>query len=212
MKLKYFMRGLGTGIIFTTMVLAISYQNRPKQELTDAQIVERAQQLGMISQEEQDKKMDKSLDHIEAETEKETQQPSGSPAATAKASVKPTETAKTTATPVSSKTPAPKATTKATPTPMPTTKPTKKPAVAPTSKQTKQATSIQKAMTVPVRIESGMGSGEVASYFKRAGAIQNATKFDQYLCQHGYASKIKTGSYQISTDASYYEIAKMITK
>ncbi len=44
MKLKYYMRGLGIGIVLTTLILAIA---RPKEELTDQEIVRRAKALGM---------------------------------------------------------------------------------------------------------------------------------------------------------------------
>lgn len=45
MRLKYYLRGLGTGIIFTSVILAIIYSYRT----TDAKIIERAKELGMIT-------------------------------------------------------------------------------------------------------------------------------------------------------------------
>ena len=45
MRLKYYLRGLGTGIIFTSIILAIIYSYRT----TDAKIIERAKELGMIT-------------------------------------------------------------------------------------------------------------------------------------------------------------------
>lgn len=48
MKLKYFLRGLGTGIIFATLVLMISYHASDKTEMTDGQIIKRAKELGMV--------------------------------------------------------------------------------------------------------------------------------------------------------------------
>lgn len=50
MKLKYYLRGLGIGIIVTTIVLAISFSQR-KEELSDEEIIARATQLGMVMQE-----------------------------------------------------------------------------------------------------------------------------------------------------------------
>lgn len=50
MKLKYYLRGLGIGIIVTTIVLAISFSKR-EVELSDEEIIARATQLGMVMQE-----------------------------------------------------------------------------------------------------------------------------------------------------------------
>ena len=46
MKLKYYLRGLGIGIAVTAVLLSIS--SKDGQTLTDAQIRERAVQLGMV--------------------------------------------------------------------------------------------------------------------------------------------------------------------
>ena len=48
MKIKYYLRGLGTGIIFTTIVLMIIYSYRT----TDSKTIERARELGMVMQSE----------------------------------------------------------------------------------------------------------------------------------------------------------------
>ena len=44
MKIKYYLRGLGTGIIFTAIVLMIIYSYRT----TDSKTMDRARELGMI--------------------------------------------------------------------------------------------------------------------------------------------------------------------
>ncbi len=79
MKLKYFLRGLGVGIIFTVMVLGISGGNVEKETLTDNEIMARARELGMVTK---DEKLEETLSQIldnqlaneednSAETEKE---------------------------------------------------------------------------------------------------------------------------------------------
>ena len=47
MKLKYFLRGLGTGIIFCAIVLFAAYMTNKKQP-SDDEIIERAKELGMV--------------------------------------------------------------------------------------------------------------------------------------------------------------------
>ena len=44
MKLKYYLRGLGTGILFATVVLLLAYSYK----MSDGQIKERAKELGMV--------------------------------------------------------------------------------------------------------------------------------------------------------------------
>lgn len=51
MKLKYYLRGLGIGIIVTTIIL-VSCFSIQKPKMTDAQIIEKATQLGMIMPEQ----------------------------------------------------------------------------------------------------------------------------------------------------------------
>lgn len=51
MKLKYYLRGLGIGIIVTTIIL-VSCFSMQKPKMTDAKIIEKASQLGMIMPEQ----------------------------------------------------------------------------------------------------------------------------------------------------------------
>ena len=51
MRLKYYLRGLGIGIIVTAVILMISNAGQ-KSSMTDDEIMERAEQLGMIRTEE----------------------------------------------------------------------------------------------------------------------------------------------------------------
>lgn len=52
MKLKYYLRGLGLGIIFTTIVLLISFHTR-EVNISDEEIIKRAGKLGMVMKEEE---------------------------------------------------------------------------------------------------------------------------------------------------------------
>lgn len=64
MKLKYYLRGMGIGIIVTTIILAISFSQR-KVEISDEQVMVRAAALGMVMQDEQE------TDSTSTETETE---------------------------------------------------------------------------------------------------------------------------------------------
>lgn len=52
MKLKYYLRGLGVGIICTAIIMGIALSGKEKEKLTNAEIVERARLLGMVMEEE----------------------------------------------------------------------------------------------------------------------------------------------------------------
>ncbi len=51
MKLKYYLRGLGIGIIITTIILSITFKTDTPQ-MSDQEIIAKAKQLGMVMKEE----------------------------------------------------------------------------------------------------------------------------------------------------------------
>lgn len=51
MKLKYYLRGMGIGIIVTTIILAVSFSHR-EVEISDEEVMARAAVLGMVMQKE----------------------------------------------------------------------------------------------------------------------------------------------------------------
>lgn len=59
MKLKYYMRGLGIGILVTTIVLTLGGK---KERLSDKEIMARAGKLGMVMAEENDDNLEKVLE------------------------------------------------------------------------------------------------------------------------------------------------------
>ena len=65
--------------------------------------------------------------------------------------------------------------------------------------------------SVQVIIPKGAGSRKTAEVLKKAGLVPNAVEFDDYLCKHRYDTKIHSGAKTIPGGASYEEIAKIIT-
>lgn len=51
MRLKYYLRGLGIGIVVTTVILAISFA-RQDSSMTDGEVIARARELGMVMEDE----------------------------------------------------------------------------------------------------------------------------------------------------------------
>lgn len=52
MKRKYFVRGLGVGIVFGALIMFAAYMTSGKNRMSDEDIIKRAQELGMVKQSE----------------------------------------------------------------------------------------------------------------------------------------------------------------
>lgn len=72
MKFKYFLRGLGVGIIFASVVFFTAYQTGTRGKMTDAEIVKQAKELGMV--EKEDPLKDLLPTQVDTATDKETSQ------------------------------------------------------------------------------------------------------------------------------------------
>lgn len=204
MKLKYYLRGIGIGMLVTALILSISYLNHNK--MSDEEVKKRAKELGMVE----------STSLIEASAVLSSD--SGEVAVTTKA---PTPEPEKTETP----TPTPEPTEE--PTPEPTEAPTPEPTEAPTPEPTpeaaaetpegpedpdsigKETASQGSSSTVTVRINSGDSSVTVARAVEEAGLVASAADFDSFLCANGYDKRLHVGTYEIPYDLTYAEMAKM---
>ncbi len=205
MKLKYYLRGVGAGILFATIILSVSYQVSSKARLSDAEIIKRAEKLGMVKQ------SDINMDDLIA--------PSATPAAES------TKGTASTPTPESTKEPT------VTPTPESAKEPTvtstpesmKKPTGTPIPESAKVAgESHNTSATVPeadkepdnksvsFEIAGGMTSEDVSNLLRKEGIIEDAKAFNQYLILNHYTTDINIGKYQIEKHAPYEDIANAI--
>ena len=140
----------------------------------------------------QDKKCEKNESVTEAKVEKTTTENKES----AKEITKVTETTKT-------KT---EATTEAT-----TEAPTEATTEATTEAATTAAPETQSA-TVKLTISNNMYSEDVAVALQELGVITDSVDFDSYLENNNLASKLRTGEFEIPREASYGDIAAIITR
>ena len=65
---------------------------------------------------------------------------------------------------------------------------------------------------VTITISSGQGSLSVAKSCESAGLVTDAAEFDRFLCAGGYDRKLKAGSHQIKKGASKEEIAEALCR
>jgi len=214
MKLKYYLRGLGIGIIVTAVVMGVASGNR-KETLSDREIIERAAELGMVEQ-------GSSLADLKSEEE-----PVGSPEAEkTEKPVKTPESEKTeepVKTPESEKTEEPVKTPEAekterpvkTPEPEKTEEPvkTEAPVKTPEPEKTKEPSETPKGTpsdAVVIEVRSGDSSYTVCQRLQEKGLVASASEFDTFLCTKGYDRKLRAGSYEIPSGATDEEIAGIL--
>lgn len=66
--------------------------------------------------------------------------------------------------------------------------------------------------SVKIKVSGGDDSGVVSRKLYNAGLIENATEFDAFLMQHGYDKKIATGEKTFYIGESWQEIAEKLIK
>ncbi len=190
MKLKYYLRGLGIGIIVTAVVMGAASGNR-KETLSDREIKERAAELGMVEQ-------GSSLADLESEEE-----PVGLPEA--EKTEEPVKTPEAEKTEESVKTPEPQKTGE----PVKTEAPVKTPEPEKT-KEPQETPKETPSDAVVVEVRSGDSSYTVCQRLQEKGLIASASEFDTFLCAKGYDRKLRAGSYEIPSDATDEEIAGIL--
>lgn len=203
MRLKYFMRGIGIGIILTALILSIG---NPREKLTDDEIIKRASALGMTMTDDGNSDLDQLLDKIKPTgniTPSITPAPELTPAVNPNTSptpeASPQPTAALSSAPKQESTPAP--TIKA---PEISVKPTNIPAVT--------MSPIKDTDEITFSIERGMSSGKVAKLLEDKGLVDDADAFNTYIVEKKKASVIKIGTYTLPKGSTYEDIINTITK
>lgn len=239
MEKRYYFRGLGLGIIVTALIMGIALSRGAKREMTDAEVIARAKKLGMtentrlLESPETVEDQEAKEPSAEKETEKE---PVKKDVAVAQSKDDAAETSKAVGEslpkadeeePLNEEGPAgggeseasEKPTTQASSTqstqnkkpPADTNEMTKQDEEKGQDASSEEESSQQTAAAASVTIVSGDGSYTVAKKLEDAGVIFSASAYDNYLCQHGYDKRLRTGTFQIPAGASDEQIAKIVT-
>lgn len=198
MKLKYYLRGLGIGILITTVILSLAGIGR--KNMTDEEVVKRAKELGMVESTLLSDLPDQTKAEEVRPTEPETseQENSAEPEAGPGPETSEPETLEPEVSPEleeSASTPETPAAPEETP-------------VSPEDGNPDTPA----GETVTLVIGRGESSTTVSKNLKKAGIVEDAAAFDRFLCNNGYDKKIITGTYEIPYGASEEEIAKIITR
>nr|MBQ8252673.1 hypothetical protein [Lachnospiraceae bacterium] len=186
MKLRYYMRGLGIGILVTAVLMSVTI-NGKTEKLTDDEIIARAEALGMVQEYEDvvladtvsDNQAEKetavvTVPDVEAKQEEDdekNQQPDENETVVQ-------EEEETEEEPKEEETP---------------------------------IKEIETDQTVEIVVQGGDGSQTVAKKLLQAGLVDDAQAYDRYLCTNGYDKRICTGTHRIPVGAGDEEIAAILT-
>lgn len=187
MKLKYYLRGLGMGMIVTALLMGVSVSGEAESIRQDAVLTEETAEKETA--ETLAERAEKDKEEIETQEIQETQETE------ATSETKETEVTEENVEAVSAETLDE------------TSQETESAEETVVSIPT--AEGAQKSYLL--NIVKGDDSGTVARKLQNAGLIENATEFDAFLMQHGYDKKISVGVVEIPLDATWMEIAKRLS-
>ena len=220
MRLKYYLRGLGIGIVVTAVIMGVSAE-RQKPVMTDEQIIARAKELGMVEQEgilaeiagESVAAVDQTED-AKAEAPKQEEAKAEAPKQEeAKAEAPKQEEEKAEAPEQEeAKAEAPKQEEAKAEAPEQEEEKAEMPKTETADQETAKPETVQKTSSVVVSIYPGEGSYTVSRKLAALGLVESADIYDKFLCQNGYDKKLCTGNYTITEGATADEIARILTK
>lgn len=187
MKARWFLRGLGIGIVITALVLCITYRN----DRRGNDIIRQAKELGMVFPRNETADVSHSEDEPEQDEPKdeepEDKKPENKEDAVSGAAVKEKDPSNS------------KADEKA------------------KEKLDKSSNDIAGASKYHANaksfvVRSGLLSSSVAREMEEAGIIDDADSFDEFIEKNGYGKMLRSGKYNIPNGADYETIAKIITR
>lgn len=193
MKLKYYLRGMGIGVIITTLILMVAFHLHQNEPLSDDEIRARAEQMGMVMADElpeRDKLSDNELPDAD-EVELDDTEPEDTDLAESKADTPSDEAADVQKDDTAAND-------------------TEKNDAAKDDTAAKPAKDVIEQ--VEISIVGGEYSADVCKKLKRAGLIEDTEDFNRYLSDGGYDSLIQPGNYVIPLGSDYDTIIAMITE
>ena len=220
MRLKYFLRGVGIGILVTTIILTATHAS--ERRMSDSEVIDRAIELGMsfsashsgqqsgteeASTDESSTGQETSgvdvMDDLQHDGETETEMGSQSPSETVSESTSDGE-----ASPGKESEAVTGMTTQA---------------ITETTETTTELTTennnagsaagvMNNEVTCTINITKGMSSRTVCDMLKQNGIIEDAADFDRYLIKTGYDDKIRVGEVEVNSGMTYEELTASLYK
>ncbi len=209
-KKKYYIRGLGFGILITAIIFTIQNNiTKNKTVMSDAEICLRAEELGYVLKDDLEIvptsgaiNLDELKDKLLTLTPSPKPENTNEPAATTVPSntPEPTDIPPATDTPAPTDTPTPAPAATSTPVPTPTPEPTKVP-----------DENIVTVYTATIVVRGGMTCTDVCYMCEREHIIQNAEALINYVMAHKLTNDFLVGEFKLSSDMSFEEIVEKLT-
>lgn len=188
MKRKYYLRGIGVGILFATIVLFTAYSISDGKKMSDEEVIKRAEELGMVQAESVLDHLTKPANSTEDDTSEATADTTDSISDTTSGEETSEED---------------------------TSEGNSSEELIDTeegnSNSGASSESTENVRMVNFTVVSGMSSWNVATILRDQGVIEDASDFDSYLVANGYSSRINVGEYSVAVGTDYETIANMLT-
>lgn len=182
MKLKYYLRGVGIGIIFATLVMTVSAFVH-KYNISDEYIINEARKLGMVMKDEL-----KNDEGLWGSADTEDTQVSGSEVVSSESE----NTSQSESTSESG------------------TTSEQNPVVPETPSESESESESETVEYVTIVIEAGDYARQVAEKVCAAGLVEDAEDFRKYIGNRGYGQSMHPGTYYIPVGSDYEEICLIL--
>ena len=187
MKLKYYLRGIGIGVIVATLIMSISSVIH-NNNLSEETIIKEAQKLGMVmpeNTEDKDSLWEKNTEDVTDEMQTgnfETNTSETTSSETEDMILSGTETE------------------------------TQGGDDSEGTQEPEDTGELEEPVYVSITVDDTDGARKVAIKLKEAGAIESAEDFHAYLKENGYERTIRSGRHTVPVGASYEKICDIIMK
>ena len=220
MKLKYYLRGLGIGIVVTAIIMSIT--NKP-QELTDAQIKMRALELGMVEESvlaDLQAKEDSDVETVEdvlnqhAQEKEENQDEVSAVETEVEEAVDEVITAEADGEEVVTEDVAATETEEVV-----EEQPVVESEEEVITEEPVQEADVEKNDNIKdevvesyiiIKVEKGNGSEIVSKRLYEAGLVESAVEYNQFLVKNGYDRRLSVGNHEIQSGATEEEMARIL--
>ena len=220
MKLKYYLRGLGIGIVVTAIIMSIT--NKP-QELTDAQIKMRALELGMVEESvlaDLQAKEDADVETVEdilnqhAQEKEENQDEVSAVETEVEEAVDEVITAEADGEEVVTEDVAATETEEVV-----EEQPVVESEEEVITEEPVQEADVEKNDNIKdevvesyiiIKVEKGNGSEIVSKRLYEAGLVESAVEYNQFLVKNGYDRRLSVGNHEIPSGATEEEMARIL--
>ena len=219
MNLKYYLRGLGVGIVVTSLILGIGLGSR-KETLSNEEIKERARELGMVEESitvaeaaAQKEEEAQEAEVTVAPVPEENAESDAEPIVNAEPEVSSEPAVSTGAAPEASEKPNVSAASEPAASTAAEAGATPEAGVKPVADEAEEdnGTAPEKEI-VDITINPGEGSYVISQKLEQSGLIDDAAEYDAYLCDNGFHTKLRAGVHKIPMGSTREEISKMLCR